>query len=407
MKVALYYPWIYLKSGCERTIVELVRRSRHDWTIFTNRYEAEATFPELRSMNVVELPKVSVRRSFVHVIRAAWQLVGQKLPFGDEQMLFVFCEGIGDFVVFRNNSIPAACVCFTPLRAAFDPAYQENYLRKNGNSIARRFALAIGGSVFRMVDRIAWRRFNRIFAISGETRSRIMRGRLCKADKLEILHPGIEFSRMVPSGRYDKRFLIAGRIMWTKNIELGIAAFQELLSRRPDLGDFELVIAGFVDEKSKPYIEKLKALAAPTSQIKFVTSPSDQEMLALYADCYTLLYTPFNEDWGLVPLEAMALEKPVIAVDQGGPKETVIDGSTGFLVPPKSSAFSSKMEMLADDPALVTQMGRRGREHARSFSWEVFCDRLDTYISSFEKVELSVETQIEGETDEAAIVQKP
>lgn len=386
MKVALYYPWVYLKSGCERTIVEIVRRSRHQWTIYTNRYEPEATFPELRSMNVVELPRVPVRRTFLQVLRAAWQLVGQRLPLRDERILFVFCEGLGDFVVFRNRKIHTACVCFTPLRAAFDPAYQENYVRNHGNSRARRLALHIGAAAFRAVDRIAWQRFDRIFAISGETKSRIVRGRLCPPDKLEVLHPGIEFSKMVPSGRYQKRFLIAGRIMWTKNIELGIAAFQDLLCRRRDLADFELVIAGFVDEKSKPYIARLRDLAAPTPQIKFIPSPGDTEMLQAYADCYALLYTPFNEDWGLVPLEAMAFEKPVIAVDRGGPRETVVDGATGFLVSAQKEAFSAKMETLADNPELVRLMGIRGRDHARRFSWEVLCNRLDDYISEVEKV---------------------
>jgi hypothetical protein len=43
MKVALYYPWVYLTSGAERTILELTGRSRHEWTIFTNRFEPENT----------------------------------------------------------------------------------------------------------------------------------------------------------------------------------------------------------------------------------------------------------------------------------------------------------------------------------------------------------------------------
>jgi hypothetical protein len=45
MRVAAYYPWIYLRGGAERTILETLRRSRHDWTLFTNRYDREATFP--------------------------------------------------------------------------------------------------------------------------------------------------------------------------------------------------------------------------------------------------------------------------------------------------------------------------------------------------------------------------
>ena len=384
MKVALYYPWIYLKSGCERTIVELVRRSRHDWTIMTNRYDADATFPELKSMNVLELPRISVRRSFLDVFRAGWRVLGQKLPLERQQLLVVFCEGLGDFVVFRNRNIPVLCVCFTPLRAAFDTAYQENYMEKHGNFAPRRILLRLAAGGFKTLDRIAWSRFQRVFAISDEVKARVLRGGLCPEDKLEILHPGIDVSRMQPSGRYKKEFLIAGRIMWTKNIELGISAFQDLLQRRSDLRDFQLAIAGFVDEKSKLYIAKLREMSASTPQIRFIESPSDNEMLELYRNCYALVYTPFNEDWGLVPIEAMASERPVIAVSRGGPRETIVHGKTGYLLPPNPRMFSNAMETLADNTELVRTMGKCGREHARRFSWDVFCDRVDEYISNLE-----------------------
>ncbi len=380
MRIALYYPWVYLKSGCERTIVELVRRSRHDWTILTNRYESDRTFPELKSLHVVELSRVSVKRSFLHVFRAGWQVIGQKLPLEGCQALVVFSEGLGDLVVFRNHAIPVACVCFTPLRAAFDPIYQEEYLRRHGNRVWRKITLHAAAVAYRVIDRLAWRRFHRVFAISEETRSRAVRGGLRAQAGIDVLHPGIEPSRMQPADRYDRRFLIAGRVMWTKNIQLGIAAFQDLLRRRPDLADFELVIAGFVDEKSKPYIDSLRELAQGTPQVHFVESPSDAEMLDLFRTCYAVVYTPLNEDWGLVPLEAMAMRKPVISVDRGGPRETIVDGETGHLVKPHVVSFSRAMEALADDISLVRRMGARGGDHARRFNWDVFCGTLDDYL---------------------------
>ena len=315
-------------------------------------------------------------------VRAGWRLVGQKLPLEGQQALVVFSEGLGDLVVFRNRRIPVACVCFTPLRAAFDPVYQDEYLKKHGRPLWRRLLLWVAGAAFRAVDRLAWRRFHRVFAISEEARSRAVRGGLVADGGIDLLHPGIEPSRMQPRGRYDRGFPIAGRIMWTKNIELGIAAFQDLLERRPELADFELLIAGFVDEKSKPYISSLRELARATPQIRFVESPSDAEMLDLYGACYALVYTPLNEDWGLVPLEAMAMGKPVISVDRGGPRETVVDGETGYRLPPEAAAFSRAMETLADDGALVRSMGAQGAVHARRFSWDAFCRTLDDYLEA-------------------------
>lgn len=382
MRVALYYPWVYLKSGCERTIVELVRGSRHRWTILTNRYEEERTFPELRDLDVVELPRVPVKRSFLRVFQAAGRVVSQKLPLAGCDALVVFSEGVGDLVVFRNAEVPVVCVCFTPLRAAFDEVYQAEYLRRHGNRLWRKLLLRMAAAGYRAVDRRAWRRFNRVFAISEEARSRANRGGLSARGGIDVLHPGISLSRLRPIDRYDRRFVIAGRIMWTKNIQLGIAAFRDLLARRPDLSDFELLIAGFVDEKSEPYVASLRELARDLPGVRFHESPSDEEMVGFYESCYAVLYTPFNEDWGLVPLEAMAMGKPVIAVDRGGPRETVVDGETGYRVPPDPDAFSRAMEALADDVSLVRRMGQRSIERAAQFGWDSFCRTVDDHLDA-------------------------
>jgi glycosyltransferase involved in cell wall biosynthesis len=380
MKIALYYPWVYLRSGCERTIAELLARSRHDWTVFTNRYEPESTFDCLRQANIVELPRVSVDRSFSHVARAAWRIGRQKLPLEGHDALVVFCEGLGDFTTFRNCSVPAVCVCFTPLRAAFDPYYQQGYLALKKGGLRRRAALKAFAAAFRAIDRTAWRKYERVFAISQEVRRRILRGRLCGDEKVKVIYPGIDPSRLTPTGVYEREFLVPGRIMWTKNLELAIDSFLLFLARRPDLNGFRLTFAGFVDEKSRPYVARLRQLAADCPQIRFIESPSDEELVSRYQSAYAIVYTPFNEDWGLVPLEAMALEKPVIALNRGGPLETVVDGHTGYLVEPTPDAFARAMETLADDPGLVRAMGIEGRKQAMRFDWKFFCDELDSYL---------------------------
>ncbi|MDQ6699248.1 MAG: glycosyltransferase [Acidobacteriota bacterium] len=380
MRVAVYYPWVYVHGGPERVLTQIVARSRHQWTIYTNRYEAESTFPSLRQADIVQLPQVSVKRSFVHVVRAAWQIARQRLPLRDERVLFVFCEGLGDMVLLRKYGIPVACLCFTPLRAAFDPYYRRGYLEMKGKGIARRLALQFGSAVFRAIDRKLWKRYDRVYAISEEVRRRIAKGHLCSSTEIEILYPGVDIERLLPGGTGEKRFLIAGRIMWTKNLELGIRSFELLLTRRPDLGVFTLTLAGYVDRKSQGYLTKLRALASACPQIRFVESPSDPELFALCRSAYAILYTPLNEDWGLIPLEMMALEKPIIAVNRGGPRETVVDGSTGFLVEPTIEAFASAMETLADDPDLVRSMGRRARQRAGEFDWASFCEKLDDSV---------------------------
>jgi glycosyltransferase involved in cell wall biosynthesis len=250
----------------------------------------------------------------------------------------------------------------------------------------RRLALGVLSKAFAWVDRRAWHHYRRVFAISQEVKHRIIKAGLCDESKIEILHPGIDVGRLQAGGTYNPNFVIPGRIMWTKNIELGIDAFLAFRTKRPDL-HFTLTIAGFVDEKSKPYVAELRRRTAGLPEVRFVESPSDEELFELCASAYCILYTPFNEDWGLVPLEAMAMGKPVIAVNRGGPLETVRHTETGFLVEPTASAFAAAMELLADNPSLSRIMGTAATTCVERFDWKHFVAVLDDYLETMRNFE--------------------
>jgi alpha-1,3/alpha-1,6-mannosyltransferase len=106
------------------------------------------------------------------------------------------------------------------------------------------------------------------------------------------------------------------------------------------------------------------ALAVPEGvDVLFVKSFSDEDKASLLQRCSVVVYTPVGEHFGIVPLEAMGAWRPVIAVNQAGPTETVVHGETGFLEPAKAEAFAAKMRMLVNNPALVDKMGKAAREH--------------------------------------------
>ena len=91
-----------------------------------------------------------------------------------------------------------------------------------------------------------------------------------------------------------------------------------------------------------------------------------------------VLCTPFNEDWGIVPLEAMASGAAVLAVDAGGPRESVIHNVTGWLLPPTPWAFAEQMRIVAADGPSGKLISRRAtRRRAQQFSAEAFVSRLD------------------------------
>ena len=380
MKIAMYYPWIYLKGGPERTFIEIARRSRHDWTFFTSHYDREGTFAELKDLGVVEVGKVSVKRNFSEVIRAGITIGRLKLDLDDYDAMVVSCDGLGNFLNFRNGSKPSICLCFTPLRAVYDHAYRARHLARY--SAIRPVAL-IFETVFKWFDRLAWARYDDVICISDTVRRRVIDGGLFPAEGIGLCHPGVPADRIKVSPERESYFFLPGRLMWTKNIELGIEGFKRFRrSGTPGAKDFRLVIAGMVDAKSQEYYAKLRALAAGEDGIEFIETPTDDQMQDLYRRCYGLLFTAFNEDWGLTPIEAMVHGKPVIAVASGGPCEVVVDHETGRLMPAEEDAFAAAMAELAADPDLARRMGEKGAERAKLFTWERFVSELDDRLEN-------------------------
>jgi glycosyltransferase involved in cell wall biosynthesis len=200
---------------------------------------------------------------------------------------------------------------------------------------------------------------------------------LSKNSKYEILHPGTDWENIKPSWKYEKYFLVPGRIMWTKNIELAIESFK-IFSKHQD--DFKLIIAGMIDKKSTVYLNKLKSLAGRNENISFIKNPADRKMKNLYLNCYTSLTTSFNEDWGLTPIEANAYGKPVVAFDSGGFKESQVNGKTGYLIKGDPEKFASRLLVLARNTKLTRKMGKFARTHSKQFSWNEFAERWDRLL---------------------------
>jgi glycosyltransferase involved in cell wall biosynthesis len=359
-----------------------VKRSRHQWTIYTSHYDKDGTFPEFQNFEVRELSRITVNRSFSGVLWGALSILRETIPMerGTEGLV-IWCDGIGDLMVFRNHKLPVFNICSTPLRAAFDPVYQELTLRNRG--LAARLGYLFLKHAFRFVDRRAWAHYRGIVVTSTEVKNRIIEGRLCTDDERMVMaYPGVDRSDSLPAVEYLPTIIIPGRIMWTKNIQQGIEAF--LKAGLPN--QWKLVVAGYVDRKSQSYLHDLQVLAGDSKQVEFIVSPTDLQMQELYRTCSFCLFTPQNEDWGIVPLEAMAHAKPVIANARGGPLESIVDGKTGFLLEPDNlDGWSKAIQKLATDSQLVRTMGIEAHRHVDNFTWEKFVSRVDDALESWVK----------------------
>ena len=374
MRIALYYPWIYLKGGAERAVYELVTRSRHSWTVYTNHFEPDETFPEFKELDVVKLAEISVRRNVRSVVAAALTVALQPIDMSGYDRAVTFSEGLGNLVAMRLK-IPTTCVCLTPLKVIYDDVTHERFLgAQHGGHYGPAFA------IYRAVDLRTWRHYDKVFCISETVRQRLLANHLVEENKIEVLHPGVDHERFRPRGSSEHLFLLPGRIMWQKNIELALESWR-FFKPHPSDSDYKLVIAGMVDMKSRPYVDTLRRMVAWRDDVEFICSPDDDTLYTLYRQARGVLFTAPSEDFGLVPLEAMACGKPVIAQRRGGPTETIIDGETGILTTGEPRAFAAAMKSLAEmDQMQLSAMQHEARARAVGFDWKHFVGRIDDHL---------------------------
>ncbi|GLI65070.1 hypothetical protein VaNZ11_008495, partial [Volvox africanus] len=171
-------------------------------------------------------------------------------------------------------------------------------------------------------------------------------------------------------------FLSINRFERKKGISLALKAFHELRLRQgisavaadgvADARQPRLVVAGGYDPRLPENVEHLRELREVASQlgvqssVRFVPSFTDRQRTLLLAACRAVLYTPQHEHFGIVPLEAMAAGRPVVACNSGGPIESVTHGSAGFLCEPTAAAFANAMGNLLNSETAAA-MGAKAR----------------------------------------------
>ncbi|XP_010537724.1 PREDICTED: alpha-1,3/1,6-mannosyltransferase ALG2 [Tarenaya hassleriana] len=202
-----------------------------------------------------------------------------------------------------------------------------------------------------------------------------------------VLFPAVNVDQFKKPHACKSNFLSINRFERKKNIDLAISAFALLLKHNEKLGDVTLTVAGGYDERLREnvmYLEELRSLAEKegvSNRVNFVTSCSTAERNELLSNCLCVLYTPTVEHFGIVPLEAMAAYKPVIACNSGGPVETVKTGVTGYLCNPTPEDFSSAMARFIENPDLTKTMGTEARKHVVGFfSTKAFGQRLNQFL---------------------------
>jgi glycosyltransferase involved in cell wall biosynthesis len=209
-------------------------------------------------------------------------------------------------------------------------------------------------------DRTTSGRVTRYLAISQHVAKRIA---LYYNRSSVVVYPPVDTDFFRPASAMDvgTYFLVVSALVPYKRLEVAIGACRRLGA--------PLKIVG-----QGPELGRLKRDAG--AGVEFLGSCSDEQIRALYRGARAVLL-PGEEDFGIVPVEAQACGRPVVALARGGALETVLDGRTGVLVPEATpEAFAEGLERVASldlDPAVI-------RDHARSFSRQRFLDEMSDRI---------------------------
>jgi glycosyltransferase involved in cell wall biosynthesis len=164
-------------------------------------------------------------------------------------------------------------------------------------------------------------------------------------------------------------YLSVGRLTWAKRVDLAVEACNRL--------KLPLKIVGTGKEE-----KYLKSVAGPT--VEFLGSVSDSELAGLYAGAKALIFSALDEDFGMVPVEAMAYGTPVIGLAQGGVLETMVDGKTGVLFenPEVESLKKAIRKFENGNEKWRTETRKECYKQAEKFCKERFKREIKTFVES-------------------------
>jgi glycosyltransferase involved in cell wall biosynthesis len=136
-----------------------------------------------------------------------------------------------------------------------------------------------------------------------------------------------------------------------------------------------LIVGNTVSGSEHTYLKTFAAQRGVTVDVR--CNVPDTELVQLYNQARALVYAPVLEPFGFAPLEAMACGTPVVAVAEGGVRESVRDGETGLLVQRDPRRFAVALGALLRDEAMHARLGAAGASAVRSlWTWSAAYERF-------------------------------
>jgi glycosyltransferase involved in cell wall biosynthesis len=348
-RIALVYDRVNKWGGAEAVLTVL-----HDMfpsaVLYTSVYNSESAlwakiFPDVIPTFLQKLP---LARSNHELFPWLTPIAFETLRFNEYDAVISVTSADAKGIITQPQTFHM-CYCLTPTRYLW--SHFEDYQKQLDPLLA-----PVTYPIFNHLkkwDLVASRRPDAFVAISNTVKERIQR---YYHQESSVVYPPVDidvYTRPVPPPTIKDFFLYAGRLVSYKRPDVVVNVFNEL--------NLPLVVIGTGKEE-----KKLKKIAKP--HILFKGFVSHEEKIQFFQHCQALIFF-HEEDFGIVPVEAQAAGRPVIALNRGGASETVIHGKTGILID-DSSPSALQQAVLQFSPQMFDSNSIR--EHSRKYSQERF-----------------------------------
>ena len=306
-RVAIIHYWLVGMRGGER-VVERLLHLFPNADIFTHVYDPNSVSELIRSR--------PVHTSFIQKLPQAVKRYKSYLPLMPMALEQLDLRGYD--LVISSESGPAKgvlvapdayhlCYCHSPMRYLWD--HYHDYRASAGR--VTRWMMPYPLHRLRQWDALSAQRIDQILCNSNFIRQRIRRswGR-----DAQVVYPPVDVSLYSPSGEISSRYLWVGQLTRYKRADLALEAFNRSGLPLLMVGDGELY-------------DTLRKRAGPN--IEMIQRLDFQRLREEYAHAKALIFTA-EEDFGIVPVEAMASGRPVIAFGRGGVRDSVVPDLTGM-----------------------------------------------------------------------------
>ncbi len=354
MKTAIFHDYFGAIGGGERVVLTMAKILDAD--IITTDIDAVAQLrPEVP---VISLGSTLKHRGFKQITAC---LKFYRCDFSRDYDFFIFSGNWAHYAAHRHH--PNMWYCHTPVRAFYD-LYSLFLSRED---IISRQEFRIWSHFQRNFDQHSVRHIDTIVTNSKNVQNRI---RHTYSRDAEVIDPPVDTSRFRCTG-YGDFWLSVNRLYPEKRIELQIEAFRKVPSENL------IIVGGYAEgDHASKYAKSIRR-HLPENVVMLGEIPEDR-LIDLYARCRGHICTAIDEDFGLTPLEAMASGKPVIAVDEGGFRETVTP-ETGVLIEPSQVNIVNAIKTLNRDPESYREACIA---RAREFNLTIFTKKITSAVNN-------------------------